>query len=203
MKNPFISFLRKAGILAVVFAAVSPVAVAENEFTAPFGLEWGASKSKVQNMGVMFSRCGDEGAYEQCFTSDLPKNAPNAESYRLRFSPKHGLIEVTYISNSFFGDKFGNKGKKAYTRIKQQLSDKYGEPSLTTEKEKEITNRGIFDFYTCLKNDDCDWFTGWFVAGGLIELSLHHERYNTGYLLLFYQSPVHDKAIKEYTQDAF
>lgn len=200
-------------LFAAVFAATPGSAAADetkNKHTAPFGLEWGMSKEKAEALGVVFteeflgkvhSRCEDGGAYTTCITDSLPKNLDNVDNYGLKFSPKYGLIGVFYQSEIFSRDQYGNLGKEGYRRLKQRLSKKYGTPRSSQWEDKDGSMRNYF--YECLKKETCgSMISNWAIDDGAhIQLRMDTEGYDSGYLILIYDSSLYEKAQEEHAED--
>ena len=117
------------------------------EIQAPFGLQWGQSKSQLEDQGVLVLtnhknkthaiKCRPE--QQRCFTRNPPKPVSSADTYTLRFFPGKGLqiIEMrlgyeSAVRHSYGTEKGNLKEAGEYTRLKDILTRKYGNPESHT-----------------------------------------------------------------------
>jgi hypothetical protein len=160
------------------------------KYGAPFGLSWGMTKQEVKALGVKLSPMGSETRLKMCSTASLPKNIPIADLYTLVFDDKYGLQRVIMGSKIIKNDLYGTKGKREFDKLKQALTNKYGEPS----EFNEIIGLQLWDkpdeFYQCLQYDGCGiWiaiFTDSEHKGGIV-LELNGLRRGVGFVSLSYE----------------
>ena len=198
----------KNAIIFVIALAVSNLAVAESsaqiygKYAAPFGLEWGMSKEKLEAMGVKLTPFRSvKGGYT---AKTLPKNLSDAQAYSLLFEQEFGLVQVTALTSDITRDVYGSKGKERYSQLKMAIVNKYGKP----DKELEWTDRtsDSDQFYQCLAHDGCgSWASLWIdldnETAATILLRIHGNPRGAGLIQLRYESAAFHTAKKKKAEE--
>ena len=175
---------------AVAFAQESP-----SEVQAPFGLKWGASQSEFSDL----TDCESKQSITFCKVNSVPKPLSDAESHRLAFDDKEGLVKIGYFGNQITGDPFGTEGVKRFNELKSALSSKYPK----AEKQSFISmHKNLYrdsdEFYECLRYSGCGLYA-WGVSPGkgTIGLQIKGLSRGRGYIGLTYESPKWVEVIKK------
>ena len=158
-----------------------------NALSAPFGFEWGQSKSDLIKQGVMVNSC-EMLAMEVCMSSTAPESWSKSDGYYLVFY-NDALVKVTTSTAKIKNDIYGLEGKRLYNNIKSALIKKY-----KVTNEFEATGMALYDesdeFYQCLKYDGCGNYVSFMSSddGEMVMLKIVGVRRGTGYISLGYES---------------
>lgn len=164
-----------------------------------FGANWGASISDVKKQGISLEKKNSSGQIDVYAAMSMPKNLSIAEEYRLFFHSKDGLQKILMISKDITEDPTGREGKDLFSKLKEQLISKYGQPS----NGRELVGVKLYDdydeFYQCLAYAGCGMWTQLFNGpdGGTIGLTLKGLGRGKGYIQLVYEGPKWSDAVDE------
>lgn len=173
-----------------------------SESKAPFGLNWGATRTQLENKGIKFEKCNSNKTITTCNTKNPTKAISFGDVYTFIFDDSFGLQKIIMVSTKFTSDSTGYEGKKLYSKTKSSLSKKYGEP-----KSLELTGIKLFDesdeFYQCLRYDGCGYWASYWQpkAGGGVMIEIKGIQRGNGYLRMTYESKLWTSILDSYEAD--
>lgn len=95
-------------------------------WAGPFGTEMGDPPSKFEGLEKY-------PGLSDFLTTTMPKNHSAFSRYALEFTEKNELSRVMALSEAFKNDPAGFRAQSVYSKLKTELSEKYGSPSKVTE----------------------------------------------------------------------
>ena len=165
---------------------------AEIKIKAPFGFEWGQTKSDLSYKGVDLLDCSvpESVPIETCKVNNPPKKFSKADFFFLYFASDEGLHKVVMLGKDIKNDAYGTDGKEQYSSLTTSLTKKYGKPSDVFEWTGQELYKDADEFYECLNYQGCGTQTSYWLEGveGTISLELKGVNRGTGYLKLTYES---------------
>lgn len=158
---------------------------------APFGLNWGMTKSQAKTQGLEIYPIDQEFGLELFVAKELPKDLSIVKGhYELTFDSNRGLQQVKMVSQKIENDPSGNKGKELFSKLKTALIKKYGEPIVNYQRVNNKLSDSDNKFYQCLSDSECG---GWMVIFGNNNMSINLELEGTpqaeGQIYLVYSGP--------------
>jgi hypothetical protein len=165
---------------------------ADIEIKAPFGFEWGQTKSDLSSKGIDLVECSvsDSSPVESCRSKNSPKKFSKADFFYLHFSSDEGLQKVSMLGGDITNDAYGTDGKEQYSSLKASLTKKYDKPSSVFEWTGRELYKDADEFYECLKYQGCGNNVSYWLKGveGTIALELYGVSRGSGFLMLTYES---------------
>jgi len=159
---------------------------------APFGFEWGQTKSDLSYKGVDLLDCSvsESIPIESCKANNSPKKFSKADFFFLYFASDDGLHKVSMLGQDIKSDAYGTNGKEQYRSLKTSLTKKYGKPSDVFEWTGRELYKDADEFYECLKYQGCGNQVSYWLEGveGTITLELKGVSRGAGFLQLTYES---------------
>ena len=179
-------------ILIIVTAFFILGLKADIEIKAPFGFEWGQTKSDISSKGIDLTDCSvsESIPVESCQTKNAPKKFSKADFFFLYFASDEGLHKIAMLGQDIKSDAYGTNGKEQYRSLKTSLTKKYGKPSSVFEWTGRELYKDADEFYECLKYQGCGNHTSYWLEGveGTIGLDLKGVSRGAGFLKLTYES---------------
>jgi len=177
----------------IIFSSIFfTVNASASEAKAPFGFHWGENIQQIKSKNIILSKCKRDKSLTTCRTSKAIRNLSFAEIYVLIFDSQLGLQKVMMLSKDITDDATGNQGKKLYSKVKDSLIKKYGEPNekFSSESSGLELYKDYDEFYQCLAYSGCGmWISAWTPrGGGTIILELKGVNRGKGFLEIDYES---------------
>ena len=186
--------MKKPLSMFIFFLVVTPVQSAE----APFGVNWGESKSAIERKGITLENSDRKGSIAAFKTKQLPKNLSIAEQYVLYIDNEYQLQKIIMVSKDIDEDLYGSKGKETFSDLKSKLTQKYGNPTNELERVGMTLYKENNGFYQCLAYEGCGMWVAIYKdqkedVGILLELK--GMKRGTGYIKITYEGPNWSKII--------
>lgn len=138
------------------------------EIEPPLGLTWGANMAELEEKGMRFYGCDNDGDLMVCRAENPPKSISFANNYYLIFDLGKGLHKVA-INGRIGGNNYltGGTSRDLYRQVVTSLTRKYGNGSLSSEDRDSSSN-------ICLVSvvNKCHW-TGNF--GGTVRVEFGNQ----------------------------
>jgi len=170
-------------LLFILFQCFS---VSANDFSAPFGLNWGMSVKALNKIG--FKDAGSSGGFRILSSVTAPKPWSKGDEY-LAVIYKNKLVKIVVFSEKITNDLYGSEGKGLYNKVKSLLAKKYGGPADSTELMGLDIYKDTDEFYQCLKYNGCGYYRSSYKYGdGFVAIQLKGVSRGTGTLKILYES---------------
>jgi hypothetical protein len=175
----------KRMVVALVVCLIADTALAD-QWTAPFGLEWGMSVQDAEGLGIKLQPIKSEDGTKAFVAQGLPKVLGDTDWVRLDFGYSNKLRKVVAAGRPFKNDPYGRGVLVRYGELLQLLQSKYGVGKSTHKKGDSIYAQPEY-FLAGLRSGRSWHYTNFVERGGSIELSVRATDSDTGNWVLIYE----------------
>lgn len=178
-------------ILAKELAAASLLLLsfgtgASAQDAAPFGLQWLASKSEVQALGVSLSPVKETDYGTSFSATGLPKALSDMETAILSFGYNDQLWRIVAFGREFKNDQYGSAAKARYAEIAASLAKSYKVIDRNERPPADDFYAKPENFSYALSQNEAYWYSLYASPVADIELSLDAAALQNTYWRLIY-----------------